>query len=54
MWMLLYLYDCCLLPQEHINPLYSKEIQIMDEPTKSRNEPANENKVCHVLTDYIF
>lgn len=50
--MLLY-YDCCLLPQEHINPLYSKALQIVDEPTK-RDKPANENKVCLFLTDYIF
>lgn len=52
--MLLYYYVCCLLPQEHINPLYSKELQIVNEQTKSKDKPANENKVCHMLTDYIF
>lgn len=43
-----------LLPQEHINQLYSKEEQTMDEPTKSRDKHANENKVCHMLTNHIF
>lgn len=43
-----------LLPQEHINQLYSKEKQTMDEPTKRRDKHANENKVCHVLTNHIL
>lgn len=50
--MLLYYYVCYLLPQL-INPLYSKELQVVDEPTKARDKPANENKVCHMLTNYI-
>lgn len=43
-----------LLRQEHINPMYSKEELTMDEPTKTRDKHASDNKVCQMLTNHIL
>lgn len=39
----------CLLPQEYVdNPLYVEQVEVVDEATKSANQPAADNsKVRH-------
>lgn len=46
-------YSCCLLPQERMIPPSNKQVPIVDEQKQSRDRFANDNQVCHMLTNHI-